>query len=200
MDHPQADYMEAVAYALDRLRRELPPQLCYHNLWHTQDDVLPAALQLARLSEVQQEEELHLLAVAAAYHDLGFVERTKDHEIVSSRIAAQTLPVFNFTSRQIERVMGLILTTRLPQAPHDLLEQIMADADLDVLGREDFFPRSELLRQESAWLGQVYTPAEWNRIQFNFLQRHAYFTAAARTRREPAKQAFLHELAARLNH
>jgi predicted metal-dependent HD superfamily phosphohydrolase len=198
MDRAQADYAGAITHALDRLRAELPLDLLYHSLWHTQDDVLPATLHLARLSDVQREEDLQLLEVAAAYHDLGFIEQAENHELISARIVAQTLPAFGFVSRQIEQIMGLIVATRLPQAPRNLLEQILADADLDVLGREDFFPRNEILRQEFARLGRTFTPAEWDRRQFDFLQRHTYFTAAARTLREPVKQMHIAQLAARL--
>src|SRR5688500_819275 len=37
----QPDYEAALRYALDRLERELSPNLFYHSLQHTRDDVFP---------------------------------------------------------------------------------------------------------------------------------------------------------------
>ena len=47
-----ADYEQAKAYALGRLAGELSPHLTYHSLRHTRDDVLPAAVRLARATGV----------------------------------------------------------------------------------------------------------------------------------------------------
>ncbi len=184
----QPDYAGAITHALERLRTELPADLLYHSVWHTEHDVMPSALRLARLTDHVGEADLHLLEVAAAYHDLGFVEQAQNHEMISARIAAQTLPALAFNSRQIECIMGMILATRLPQSPRTVLEQILADADLDVLGREDFFPRNADLLQESIRLGRPFTQEEWNRQQLNFLQQHTYFTTAARALRDTGKQ------------
>jgi len=194
----QSDYAGAVAYALERLRTELSPDLLYHNLWHTEHDVIPSALRLARLTDHVEEEDVRLLEVAAAYHDLGFVEQAQDHEMIGARLAAQTLPAFGFSSRQVERIMGLLLATRLPQSPRTILEQILADADLDVLGRDDFFPRNAALLQESIRLGRPFTQVEWDRQQLNFVQKHTYFTAAARALRDAGKQQHIAQLEERL--
>ncbi len=188
MSISQPNFAEAVAYALERLRVELPPDFLYHNVWHTEHDVMPAALRLAQLTGQIQEENLRLLEVAAAFHDLGFIEQAQNHELIGARLLAQTLPAFGFSSRQIECLMGLILATRLPQSPRTLLEQILADADLDVLGRDDFFSRNTILRQESIWLGRPFTPREWDRQQLSFLKQHTYFTAVARALRDAGKQ------------
>ena len=67
-------------------------------------------------------------------------------------------------------------------------EQILADADLDVLGREDFPTKDAALRNELAAQGQDYTELAWNASQLQFLQTHRYFTAAARSLRDVGKQ------------
>ena len=36
----------------------------------------------------------------------------------------------------------------MPQTPKNHLEEIMCDSDLDYLGRQDFYPIAETLRQE----------------------------------------------------
>jgi uncharacterized protein len=191
------DFERAQQYALERLERELPESLTYHCLAHTQDDVVPAVERLAAL-EGLDGEGLLLLRTAAHYHDLGFVEQLADHEATSVRIVSAVLPRFGFTPSQIATVEGMIMATRLPQSPHTLLEEILADADLDLFGRDDFWPLNRALRAELAALGQPMTDEEWYGRQLAFLQAHRYFTAGARTLRQELKQRHIEELAALL--
>ena len=187
----QPDYDHAIEYALEQLRCGLPAHLTYHNMWHTINDVMPAAVRLAQLCQVAPQE-MHLIKVAAAYHDVGFVYTYGGHELASARVAAQILPEYGFTDRQIEQIMGMIMTTQLPQTPRNLLEEIIADADLDTLGREeDFFERREALRQELVALGRPLGKREWYTIQLNFVSSHTYFTEAARALRTVGKQKII---------
>lgn len=188
-------YERAKRYALRRLERELPPVLTYHCLQHTRDDVVPAAQRLAALEGVEGEQLL-LLLTAAYYHDIGFVKQCADHEAMSVQIAAKVLPRFGVSPAEIEVISGIIMATRLPQSPSTLLEEIMVDADLDVLGRDDFWPLNRVLRAEMAALGQSMTDEEWYSSQLEFVQTHHYFTAAARTLRNHRKQRNLEELSA----
>src|SRR5436309_16127441 len=73
-----------------------------------------------------------------------------DHERASAQIAAAILPNYGYTPAHIQAICGMIMATKLPQAPHTLLEQIVADADLDVLGRPDFVTRNQDLHTELA--------------------------------------------------
>ena len=183
----QADLRRAAEYALGRLARELPPSLTYHCLEHTRDDVVPAVERLAAAEGVQGEDLL-LLRTAAYYHDLGYIERYEQNELISVRMAREALPSFGYSPAQIDMIASLIMATAMPQRPETLLEQILADADLDVLGREDFPTRDAALRNELAARGQDYTEPAWNASQLQFLQTHRYFTAAARSLRDAGKQ------------
>lgn len=182
------DYAGAVSYALDRLRRELPPNLCYHSVAHTADDVLPAVRRLAALAGVSPEE-FALLEVGAAFHDMGYVRTFAGHEALSVEILREVLPGFGFQPTDIKRLAGLVMTTQMPQTPHNLLECLIADADLDVLGREDFFSTSAALWREQASLGKPVSWGDWMNSQLAFLKGHSYFTAVARTLREAGKGA-----------
>jgi uncharacterized protein len=193
----QPDFEAARQYALNRLQRELAPPVTYHTLAHTWDEVAPAADQFAALEGVIGEDLL-LLRTAALYHDLGFVEQHHDHEASSARIAAAVLPGFGYAPAQIEAIVGIIQATRLPQEPHTLLEEIMADADLDILGQADYVPRNAVLRKELAALGQNMTDAQWYGSQLEFIRKHRYFTAAARSLRDAQKQVNIAAMAALL--
>lgn len=183
----------AIQYALGRLQSELSAELTYHDLWHTKHGVMVAATILCEGERVQ-ERDCQLVQVAAAFHDIGFVETYHEHEETAVSLIQHVLPNYHFCQTCIDTVAGMILATRLPQTPKTKLEQILADADLDVLGREDFFIRNERLRQEQGHYGRFFTEKEWLENQRNFLQNHRYFTKTAVARREAGKQSNLRQL------
>jgi uncharacterized protein len=183
----QSNFKLARAYALQRLERELPTALTYHSLAHTRDDVAPATLRLAVIAGVCGEQRM-LLQTAAYYHDIGFVLQRSDHEAVGARIAAETLPSFGYSPAQIEIIQGLIMATKLPQSPRTMLEQLMADADLDALGRTDFITRNQALRHELAAYGAHWDDLAWAHEQLYFVGSHQYWTDAARQVRGEQKR------------
>jgi len=187
---PIPDFEGAQALALRRLERELSPKLTYHNLFHTCNDVVPATERLAIMEGVTPLES-QIVLTAAWYHDLGFVENRLDHEAIGMRLAQEILPGFGFTQAQVRIISGIIQATRLPQNPHNHLEEIVADADLDVLGREDFWPRNQALRAEVEAYTAPYTDEAWYRSQLRFIHSHHYFTSGERLLRDVMKQANL---------
>ncbi len=181
------DFNGAKSYALDRLEQELSPKLTYHSFAHTLKDVVPSTKRLSVLEGVDGEECI-LLLTAAYFHDIGFVEQTENHEEIGVRMVGEVLPQFDYDRDQIEAIQSLIMATKLPQTPKSLLEEILLDADLDVLGRDDFLERSMELRAERAALGVPSTHVEWYTIQLQFLQTHRFWTKSARRLREKKKQ------------
>jgi uncharacterized protein len=193
MDTP--DLLQARRYAVQRLEQQLPAVLTYHCLAHTLQGVVPAVERLAALERVNGQDLL-LLRTAAYYHDLGFVERSDGHEAISARLASEILPRFGYNPAQIEIIQGMILATRYPFEPHTYFESIMVDADLDVLGRDNFWPRNHALRAErEALAGQQSTDDEWYGSQLAFMRAHRYFTASAQNLRQAHKQRHMDEMA-----
>jgi uncharacterized protein len=197
VEMPLPDFESARRYALDRLARELSPVLCYHSLAHTRDEVLPAATRLAEACQLEPGDTL-LVRTAALYHDLGYAVQHYDHEQVSARIAAEVLPGFGYSRSQVTNIISAIWATRLPQDPHTLLDQILADADLDILGREEYLQRNDELRAEIAAIGTPSSDAEWYGAQLAFLQGHRYWTGPARELRDAGKERNIAALAARI--
>lgn len=180
------DLERARRYVLARLATELPDDLPYHGIHHTRDDVVPAAKKLATLSNLGAEELL-LVQTAALYHDLGYVARYIHNEPLGAQIAAETLPRFGYSPTQIKVIEGMILATQLPQNPNTFLEELLCDADLDSLGRDDFLETSHNLREELI-LHRIELPLKsWYRQQGDFLRAHKYFTPAAQTLRRHQK-------------
>lgn len=193
------DFEGAKHYALARLEHDVPAALVYHSLGHTRDSVVPAAERLAARAGVEPGPLL-LLRTAAWYHDLGFVEARSDHEAIGVRIAATILPRFGYTRAEVALIGGMIMATKLPQAPQTTLESLLADADLDVLGRPDFLVCNQDLRTELQAFGVKMSDEQWYRNQLKFLETHQYWTAAARTLRNGGKQRNMLILAELLAH
>lgn len=199
---PAFDHAGARQYAFDRLDQELLPRLYYHSAAHTRYDVVRATERLARLEGVSGTQLL-LLMTAVYFHDVGFVELKEEtreayqqlnHEILGVRIARSVLPGFGFNAADLDAIEGIIMATRLPQTPTNLLEKIIADADLDSIGREDFWATSANLRVEMATFGTSYTDYDWYLFQARFLSSHNYFTDAAHSLRDEGKARNLKEV------
>ena len=179
------NFASAKKFILEKLKKELPPQFTYHNFDHV-TDVYTAAERLGA-SEGMDDAEMRLLLTAALFHDSGFVVGPTAHEEGSCRIAAKILPEFGYTEKDIEAISGMIMATKLPQSPQNRLEEIIADADLDYLGRDDFFPISEQLFTEFLATGIVKDYNDWNKLQIRFFESHHYFTNSAKKSRNAKK-------------
>ena len=179
-------------YILQYLKEQLPDNLTYHGLHHTLD-VLDAALKIAA-SENLSKEELRLLRIAILYHDSGFTTKYKDHEDKGCEMVRKNLPSYGYNHNEIETVCGMIAATKIPQTPHNLLEKIICDADLDYLGRDDFHKISHSLFEEMKIYNHLHDEREWNKIQKKFLEKHHYFTEFGRKNREHKKQEYLQEI------
>ena len=187
------DYRGAKHYILARLKVELSDALHYHGLHHTLD-VLRVAKALCQ-SEGIQGRAVILVKTAALYHDCGFVKnKHAGHEYEGCLIARATLPGFGFSSEDIEIICGMIMATKIPQSPTNLLEEIICDADLDYLGREDFYPIGETLFEELAAYQLISGAEAWNRLQVSFLGAHRFHTRTNKLLREPVKMQYLEEL------
>ena len=183
----QPEFDRARAYAVQRLRTQLSPVFCYHCLAHTCEDVLPAAERLAQLENISPLDRL-LIRTAVLYHDIGFTVQPENHESISAEVVQMMLPRFGYSPAQIGVIRDLILVTKLFTPPQNRLEGIIVDADLDVLGREDFFTRNQDLRRENALQGKYFSDQQWYSQQLKFLQLHQYRTASALVLRSDGKQ------------
>ena len=170
LSSPEQPAIAAVeTYIRERFKREFPT-LAYHNPAHI-EDVYESALRIGSAEGVSSEE-LDLLRVGALFHDAGFLHTTAKHEECGADMAAGVLPVFGFSSEQIVAIRSMILATRIPQDPKNLLDRIMCDADLDYLGRDDFYPIGNRLYVELKQVGVVQDDRSWNTLQQKFLTAH----------------------------
>jgi len=86
------------------------------------------------------------------------------------------------------------MATRIPQTPNNYLEKIICDADLDYLGRNDFYKISNQLFKELKYNSIVSNKLEWNKIQIKFLEAHQFHTNFAKKNRQPQKEKRIDEI------
>lgn len=167
--------LKAQEYIINLFKKKLPPQVVYHNYRHTLN-VVNAAKEIGAGMSFS-EEEMEVLILAAWFHDTGFVNGCTGHESKGKEKAKQFLEENSFSPDNIEKVLGCIQATKMPQDPKSSLEEAMCDADLTHLGKKDFSERSRLLKLE--WESRdckEISDEEWLEMSVSFLGTHKYFT------------------------
>ncbi len=157
------------------LTTALAKNLHYHNLEHTAF-VVEASQQIGE-ALLLSREELDILAIAAWWHDTGYIKTVKGHEAESQVMAKAYLEEKALDEKIIKQVLGCIAATQIPQSPKNLLEEIICDADLAHLAARDFVARCRPLRKEWDLLsGKKMTEIEWLEVNQSFMSKHTYFT------------------------
>ncbi len=191
------EYEKIKKIILQKLKEHLPEHLSYHSVMHVKD-VINAVEEIA-VAENVGGEDLMLLKTAALFHDSGFLHGAKDHEQKSCEIAQKYLLDYGYSQPQIDKIKGMIMATKIPQSPNNKLEEILADADLDYLGRDDFFKIGDKLFDELTMFGIVNSERDWNLLQEKFLESHHFFTKTAINNRNQKKQENLEIIKSKLN-
>ena len=183
--------LDIVFAALKKLQDFLPTNLLFHNINHT-IDVLNEAI-LFGTQNALDGRSLELLAIAAAYHDIGFItQSTANEEIGANEAKAAMQTTARYSEQEITLVHTMILDTTLivtergaHQVPKTELSKYLCDADLSNLGRADFFERSDLFWQE---IGKPDKASYWREI-LKFLECHVWYTSAAEGLRQQQKES-----------
>ena len=176
---------------ISKLEQNLPAHLTYHCAAHTKE-VLRNAVFLAEKENVSGRD-LCLLKIAALYHDTGFLLDRKEHEQKSCVLAMEDLKN-ELKEEDLEKICGMIMATRIPQEPKNKLERILADADLEYLGTDDFETISGNLYRELLHFNPSLSTEEWLDLQIKFISNHSYHTGFCKKQREPKKQENLEKL------
>ncbi len=179
-------YYKTEKHVLNILDKNLSDKLYYHSINHTKD-VVKAVERIALLEGVT-DEGLFLLKTAAILHDAGFIERYEHNEPIGARMATEILPKYGYTEQHIKTIVELINVTEIPHRPINKLQEIICDADLDYLGREDFEEIADRLRKELREMNKIDSDRAWDNLQVKFLNQHQYFTKTAKETRQKKKE------------
>jgi predicted metal-dependent HD superfamily phosphohydrolase len=114
-------------------------------------------------------------------------------------MAGRVLKLIGYEPEEIEKVQKMILATDPDVEPKTHVEKILCDADLDNLGREDFFQLDEKLREGRGIRGiDVSDDVTWYSNTLEFLAKHQYYTESPNILREKGKQKNTRELIKKL--
>ena len=190
---------EAQKYVSDLILTKVNKSITFHTLQHTQE-VVAACEKMAGYYHLE-DEDWFALSLAAWFHDTGYSSgQAKNHENVSIELAKEFINKHQIEQPVLDKVIGCINATRLPQNPTHLIEQIMCDADLFHLGTEEFKEKNRLLRKELNEFGGLgISKKEWRKKNVEFLEKHHYFTTYCIQNLQPLKEIYLAEIKQKLN-
>lgn len=176
--------------------RKVSPYTYYHGYEHTlgKDGVVECADRISKEENVSDAER-ELIVSAAYFHDVGFVSGGENHEWKGVEEVKKILPGFGYTLKEIECISELIMATMVFAEPTTHAEEILRDADVDNLGREDFFEKGELLRKELCIIDKTY----WYEFSLAFLKKHRFYTKSQQVLRNKQKEINIRVLQQRLN-
>jgi len=178
-------------YIRDLFRDELPNGIKFHDANHTlhpAKGVVAVANKLA-LSENISENDRELLITAAYFHDAGYVREYDKNEPIAARQAGRILKLIGYKPKEVEKIQKMILSTDLDRKPKTHVEKILCDADLDNLGRKDFFKLDGKLREGRRARGvDVGDDLKWYRGTLEIMQKHRYYTQSQKKLRDEGKQ------------
>jgi uncharacterized membrane-anchored protein YitT (DUF2179 family)/predicted metal-dependent HD superfamily phosphohydrolase len=168
-------YSTVYSFIIAKLQAELSPIYTYHSVEHT-IQVIENVAMLANY-EGLAENDITILKTAALFHDTGFLSSRSEHETYSCKLAQKFLPQHNYTAEQINAICELIMATKWPQKPQNLLEKLICDADLFYLSTGHYENEASKLYLEQKKLGVIKTDREWEISQINFLRQHKFYSS-----------------------
>lgn len=126
--------------------------------------------------------------LAAWFHDTGHSHCYSGHEVESAVLAEKFLISKGLNKNRVSAIKELILSTRLEVKPGNLLEEILHDADIQHIGKKNFYRKGQLLRDE--WrliLHKNFTDQEWEFMQYRFLTLSRFITQYASEKLGPGR-------------
>ena len=188
-------------YIRSLFKDELPSGIKFHDANHTLHPtrgVVAVANRIAK-SEKISEHDRELLIAAAYFHDTGYIREYDKNEPIAARMAGRILNLIGYKPKEIEKIQKMILATDLARAPKTHVEKILCDADLDNLGRKDFFKLDSKLREGRRLRGlDVSDDIKWYKGTLKVMKNHEYYTESQIKLREEEKQKNMKKILTKL--
>lgn len=194
MDQPQNNLLaEIESYIRDFFSANISPNYVYHDLAHTLY-VVESVLDFSKRLNLP-ESDREIVLIASWFHDTGYDKGQVGHEERSCEYAKAFLLARNYPVAKLNKVLGCIRATKLPQNPRTLLEEIICDSDLAHLGNNTYWDRCGRVRQELLLTKDVVmSEQEWVDFELDFVANHEYHTDIARDLFDKQKQKHISQL------
>ncbi len=182
-----------VSEALDLLDK-LPESLKYHNKNHTLDVIKETILFAA--AEDASQDTIEQQVIAAAWHDVGHIKGSENHESASVELFKQSEAYKKLLDINKADIINSILSTKIyiesgsPRFDYNTKGfGYVLDADVSNFGREDFWENRKKVVEE---LGLDWENIEIRKKFLKFtiylLKNHEWKTASAKKLREETKK------------
>ena len=140
------------------LLENLPKHYTYHTIDHIRD-VVKQAERIAKKEKVDKSV-IQDIKLAAWVHDVGYIWEPNRHEARGVEYATSILTEMKFPKSKISLIAGMILATKIPQSPKNQFEQILCDADLDYLGRDELITVLKEIKGAKKFILQSFNPED----------------------------------------
>lgn len=177
----------------------------YHNSEHA-ENVLKTCVTLLLIDGANPtDKNIELIAIAAVFHDLGFIYQQAKNEPVGARIAREAMKGY-YTEDEIQKVEIAILDTEMKPVPDgglkqfatedNLLSKVICDSDTFNFGTEKFFENTIKVYNEiftdqqvsnMSQLGTAKNGIEFMKQSLRLLDAHDYYTKTGRCIAESGK-------------
>lgn len=166
----------AKTYVFNLMDKGLPKEYVFHSPDHTLE-VYKNSQLIGRESGFSRDD-LDCLALAAIFHDIGYVRQYDDHEKISAEMAREFLLNVKLDDDVISQIERAIMATKVPQKPTDKISMALCDADLMHLIHRNYFDRIEKMRQEWKLSGRFnLSEYEFHKQSISFFEQHHYHTS-----------------------
>ncbi len=180
--------VEAEKHVTALFKEHSDDKLRYHNIKHTKN-VVKASKLIASKCNVSASD-LEKLCISAWFHDVGYLEKIKNHEDISRKYAREFLTKHGIDEVFIAQVEKCIAATKIPQTPQDSLSAILCDADLYHVSQGDFMEDTQIFWDElSAVNGEELNAVKYLERTLRFFKDHEFKTDYGKTILEPGKLA-----------
>ena len=179
--------MSKKEYGCNQQDDERYKEYFFHSIRHT-IEVVQAARELAKTYPLTKSE-INEITVSLWFHDLGFSKGWKDHEERSQELAESFLEQEGVSKESIERIKRYIEVTKSHEAPKNIIEEIIKDADTSHIGAQGYLNKLGLLKSE--WEGnnkENFTEKEWLKLNLEFLNKHSFYSSIAQTKYNDRKR------------
>jgi len=180
----EGEFFNSKKYAINLLEC-LNPSLKYHCLEHTINLVIPSVFELCKNKE---DSFKYSIAIAAAFHDTGFLLNYESNESIGFMFAEHYIKNTKdiFSNEDLRNIKDAILATNLSQDPITYFSKVLRDADLSYIAKKDFKIWIDRLQEESknypgtALYNVSLNKKSWLKSSINFFQNHEWYTKEAK--------------------
>lgn len=183
----------------------LPFDLVYHSKDHTLDVIRETIL--FAVADNANRETIEQQVIAAAWHDVGYTQQSKDHESIGVELFKKSEAYKKLSQKQKTLIESSILSTRIelknnePYLTNNECEFCyLSDADVSNFGRKDFFKTGEAVAKELG-IDMNDKTAKKNFMEFTLklLQNHSWKTYSAKKLRQRQKELNIAKLRELIN-